>query len=503
MEFSVGPHRRRTEGDTTTPTLQPTRGVSAPHDVRHPHLKRARTLAYRLLHKPDSVLHPVSMNLDAFFECFAAHHAIVDPLTGRFNLSQKEHFQAVQILTHMLERHGKDGVLPLSELESPSLSQRWGFMSKGVLSTSTCNRIIQLLRVSAVGGYVDIQDFIDTVLFVERRWRAKTLEIFIRVSIVTVYFTLGCVFYCLRENWSIMDSIYYITVSVSTIGYGDLVCSDDDCRLFSVFYIGAGIVIVVGMITRAIGGFLSTYQERIQELGKGIMELSGTKRRRKIFYLYSLHILYATLLLGFPLIIGSVLFYLLARNDMDVTPTMALYWAMQTCSTIGWGDVKLTAAWDKFWIVIYVFMSIAFVTAAIAQVSSLRLTIQTYKRQEMLVNKRLAMSLVSQLDVSGRGVDKFEFLAAMLVTLEKVKPEDVANILHQFDELDSSKRGVLTLERLASLSHTPRLSRVVSGIPSGLGRLTSDETLEGITRYKSPFAQAVVPEERELGAPPS
>jgi hypothetical protein len=131
------------------------------------------------------------------------------------------------------------------------------------------------------------------------------------------------------------------------------------------------------------------------------------------------------------------------------------------------------------------------------------LTIQTYKRQEMLVNKRLAMSLVSQLDVSGRGVDKFEFLAAMLVTLEKVKPEDVANILHQFDELDSSKRGVLTLERLASLSHTPRLSRVVSGIPSGLGRLTSDETLEGITRYKSPFAQAVVPEERELGAPPS
>ena len=377
-------------------------------------------------------------------------------------------------------------------------------MSKGVLSMTTCNRIIQLVRVSAVGSYVDVQDFIETVLFVEHRWRAKAIEIAIRTTIITVYFILGCVFYCNHESWTIMDSIYFITVSVSTIGYGDIVCSDDACRVFSVFYIGAGIVIVVGMITRAIGGFLATYQERIQELGKGIMELTGTKRRRKIFYLYSLHILYATLLLGFPLLIGSILFYLLARNDFDVTPGMALYWAMQTCSTIGWGDIKLTAAWDKFWIVIYIFMSIAFVTAAIAQVSSLRLTIQTYKRQEMLINKRLALSLVSQLDVSGRGVDKFEFLAAMLVVLEKVKPEEVADILHQFDELDTSHRGVLTLDRLASISHSRSVSRVVSGIPSGLGRLTGDETLEGTTRYKSPFLDnPPVPEEPAPQSPAS
>lgn len=115
-----------------------------------------RLYAHTFMRRPSADVKPVSANLDAFLECFAAHHAIVDPLPGRFNLTRREHNQLVIILKHMLYQHGKDGLLPLSEFESQSLAQRWAFMSGGILSVTTCNRIIQLVRVSAFGNSVDV-----------------------------------------------------------------------------------------------------------------------------------------------------------------------------------------------------------------------------------------------------------------------------------------------------------------------------------------------------------
>jgi hypothetical protein len=162
---------------------------------------------------------------------------------------------------------------------------------------------------------------------------------------------------------------------------------------------------------------------------------------------------------------------------MEVSVAKAFYWSAQTCMTIGWGDLKLTQTMDKVGISLFVFLAIACVSAAVAQIGSLRMTITAYKRQELLRNKRLAFSLVSQLDVNERGVSKFEYLAACLVTLEKVKPEEVANILNQFDELDVDKRGVLKLERLASLRKSHKL----------------DDMLEGMSRYESPFMDLEAP----------
>lgn len=509
--------RRKTEGDIPR-GRHLHESTQRLHHSEGSHFREgsARWYAHRFMRRPSADVKPVSANLDAFFECFAAHHAIVDPLTGRFNLTRREHNQAVIILKHMLERHGKDGLLPLSEFESQSLAQRWAFMSRGILSVTTCNRIIQLVRVSAFGNYVDVNEFIQTVLTVDQPRMKRAGEALIKLSVVVVYYAIGCVFYNHTEGWDITDSIYFTTIGASTIGYGDKVCGDDRCRLFSVFYIGIGIVLIVGVITSSVTSVLDGYQARVREVGNGILEASSHKNpnsgktsfRRKFFYLYGLHILYATLLLGFPLLMGSILFYLLARNDMQVTAIMALYWSMQTCATIGWGDMQLPQGYQKLWICFFVLFAISCVSAAIAQIGSMRLTMEAYRRQEMLKNKRLATSLISQLDVVGKGVDKFEFLAAMLVALEKVKPEEVSDILNQFDELDVERKGVLTLERLAGLKQTHKLARIVSGIPSA-GRLTSDDTLEGITRYKAPFAKLSreqtppINENKELEAEPT
>ena len=54
---------------------------------------------------------------------------------------------------------------------------------------------------------------------------------------------LGTVVYHLLEDWSWVDSFYFSTVAVSTVGFGDLTPTTDVSKLFTVFYLISGITI--------------------------------------------------------------------------------------------------------------------------------------------------------------------------------------------------------------------------------------------------------------------
>jgi hypothetical protein len=55
---------------------------------------------------------------------------------------------------------------------------------------------------------------------------------------------VGTLSYRLFEDWSWVDSLYFSTVAVPTVGFGDLAPSTDASKLFTVLYILAGISII-------------------------------------------------------------------------------------------------------------------------------------------------------------------------------------------------------------------------------------------------------------------
>lgn len=56
--------------------------------------------------------------------------------------------------------------------------------------------------------------------------------------------TVGTVIYHLLEDWSWVDSFYFSSVAVTTVGFGDFTPSTDASKLFTVFYIFSGLAIV-------------------------------------------------------------------------------------------------------------------------------------------------------------------------------------------------------------------------------------------------------------------
>ena len=71
-----------------------------------------------------------------------------------------------------------------------------------------------------------------------------------RTLLGLVFFTLlsGTIFYSLQEGWSVVDAFYFSVTTLTTVGLGDLAPTTTLGKLFTVFYIFAGLSLVLGFI---------------------------------------------------------------------------------------------------------------------------------------------------------------------------------------------------------------------------------------------------------------
>lgn len=60
--------------------------------------------------------------------------------------------------------------------------------------------------------------------------------------------SIGCIFYHFIEGWSWIDAIYFSFISLTTVGFGDITPSTDFGKIFTIFYLTAGIGLILSFI---------------------------------------------------------------------------------------------------------------------------------------------------------------------------------------------------------------------------------------------------------------
>ena len=78
------------------------------------------------------------------------------------------------------------------------------------------------------------------------RWQDQVYRWLAGTALVLI--ATGTVAYRYLEDWSWVDSFYFSVVAVTTVGFGDLSPSSDASKLFTVFYLLAGISIVASYL---------------------------------------------------------------------------------------------------------------------------------------------------------------------------------------------------------------------------------------------------------------
>jgi voltage-gated potassium channel len=75
---------------------------------------------------------------------------------------------------------------------------------------------------------------------------------------VTVAIALGALGFSVIEGWSILDSLYMATQTVTTVGYGDLTPATRNGRIFSTVFMLAAVGVVLYALTSAVQGIVQS-----------------------------------------------------------------------------------------------------------------------------------------------------------------------------------------------------------------------------------------------------
>ena len=87
------------------------------------------------------------------------------------------------------------------------------------------------------------------IRFARTLWRSlKDPEFQALFFLVVVALISGTWFYSLVEGWSLLDSLYFSVITLTTVGYGDFSPSTVAGKIFTIFYIFVGIGLILSFL---------------------------------------------------------------------------------------------------------------------------------------------------------------------------------------------------------------------------------------------------------------
>eukprot|EP00634_Sargassococcus_sp_CCMP2135_P006292 CAMPEP_0198657736 /NCGR_PEP_ID=MMETSP1467-20131203/19028_1 /TAXON_ID=1462469 /ORGANISM="unid. sp., Strain CCMP2135" /LENGTH=495 /DNA_ID=CAMNT_0044393955 /DNA_START=35 /DNA_END=1522 /DNA_ORIENTATION=+ len=341
-----------------------------------------------------------------------------------------------------------------------------------------------------------------------------------------LYYAVGCIYYKYGSddlNWNVLQAVYFTTISITTVGYGDEVPTSTKDRIFTMFYVAVGILVIMNAIAQAVGAVLetierasmrrrafknslaqarintttgrdsfgtgrdsfggaagdrqkSTTSSALQSIATKRPELMSKKRSALAKLMYrEFSWFFSAVVMIF---IGAVVVYFW---EGDYSFIDAVFWAFQTCTTIGYGEERIQNRGVRAFVIPYaLFSSIgwAYVISKMVGTSS---EVTYVRRREALLEARLDQALVMCLDRDGGGIDKAEFIVGMLRILGHVTDEDVEPWFQRFEELDAQGTGKLDATDVAVVAREAAIeARRRSVAPNNGQRPLSGRGLSGL-----------------------
>ncbi|KAI3466426.1 hypothetical protein Pfo_023089 [Paulownia fortunei] len=274
---------------------------------------------------------------------------------------------------------------------------------------------------------------------------------FRRVVIYLIfYLAIGTIcFYFVRDQIKgekidgVLDSVYFCIVTMTTVGYGDLVPNSTATKLLACAFVFSGMALI-GLTLSKAADYLAEKQEILlikalhmrQKLGQTdiLKEMETNKVRYKCFMMLALLVVL--------FLVGTV--FLATIEKLDIVD--AFYCVCSTVTTLGYGDKSFSTKAGRVFAIFWILTS----TICLAQFLCYVAELNTESRQKALVKYVLTRKMTN-VDLEAADVDEngtvgaAEFIIYKLKEMGKINQEDISLLLEEFENLDVDQSGTLSI----------------------------------------------------------
>lgn len=250
----------------------------------------------------------------------------------------------------------------------------------------------------------------------------------------------------------VLDSVYFCIVTMTTVGYGDLVPNSAATKLLACAFVFTGMALIGLTISKG-ADYLVEKQEILlikamhlrRKLGPSdiLKEMENNRVRYKCFMMLSILIVLIT--------VGTI--FLVTVEKLSIVD--AFYCVCSTMTTLGYGDKSFSTKAGRVFAIFWILTG----TICLAQFLCYVAELNTEGRQKALVKwvltKRMTSVDLEAADIDNDGtVEAAEFIIYKLKEMGKINQEDINLLLEEFDDLDVDQSGTistcdLTLAQLA------------------------------------------------------
>lgn len=271
---------------------------------------------------------------------------------------------------------------------------------------------------------------------------------------LVVYLGLSTIcFYLVRDQISgkktngFLDSLYLCIVTMTTVGYGDLVPNSVTTKLIACAFVFTGMALVGHILTKA-ADYLVEKQE--------ILLVKALHMRRKVgpsdimneleTHKASYKCLTAFIILVVLIFVGTI--FLVKVEKLDIVD--AFYCVCSTITTLGYGDQSFKTTAGRIFAVFWILTS----TICLAQFILYAAELNTENRQKALV-KWVLHRKITKLDLEAADLDDDgvvgapEFIIYKLKEMGKISQEDIFLVMKEFEDLDVDQSGTLSNSDIA------------------------------------------------------
>ncbi|CAN8267313.1 unnamed protein product [Cochlearia groenlandica] len=282
------------------------------------------------------------------------------------------------------------------------------------------------------------------------------------IALLIVYLSLGVLIFCLnRDSYAanhthpIVDGLYFCVVTMCTIGYGDITPDSVLTKLFSIMFVLVGFGFMDVLLSGMVSYVLDLQENYMLEAAKNERfddENEGKKRRKS--YIIDIKKGRMRIRLKIGLALGVVMLclgfgVLIMRFFEGIGWFDSFYLSVMSVTTVGYGDKAFKTLPGRLLAAVWLLVSTLAVARAFLYLAEARVDKRNRERAKRVLGENMSVSQFFVADIDHNGcVSKAEFVIYKLKKMEKITDKEIRPIANQFDKLDRTNSGRITLEDL-------------------------------------------------------